>query len=113
MFGKLFAKKPNDKAIRKFWKEFEERIDLYADILENEAEDSEDFDWLRQKIGKSLKLCCLDSTVGYDYRLETSRSPVRLVFLHKNNDYLKAVGGRMLALYPEHLANKIAFAVAE
>ena len=32
-FDKLFKKKPNEKAIRKFWAEFESRADLFADIL--------------------------------------------------------------------------------
>ena len=43
MFEKLFKKKPKDKAIIKFWQEFESRADLYADIL---AQDAEVFDTL-------------------------------------------------------------------
>lgn len=109
----LFKRKPSDRAIKKFWKEFCGRADLYADILRSEPEDSEDYIWLLEKVGKSLKLCCLDTTVGYDFRFDAMRDPVRFVFLHKNDEYLKQVGERMLALYPAELSEKIAFAVAE
>ena len=33
MFEKLFKRKPNDKAIKKFWKDFEARADLYLNIF--------------------------------------------------------------------------------
>ncbi|HIY97071.1 MAG TPA: hypothetical protein H9729_05225 [Candidatus Borkfalkia excrementigallinarum] len=113
MFEKLFKKKPKDKAIIKFWQEFESRADLYADILAQDAEDSDDFIWMKTLVGKGLKLCCIDSTVGYEFEFEASRDPVRLVFHHMNDEYLKQVGQKLEEYYPSTLSEKIGFAVAE
>ena len=70
----LFKRKPSDRAIKKFWKEFCGRADLYADILRSEPEDSEDYLWLLEKVGKSLKLCCLirrSGTISVSMRCAT------------------------------------------
>lgn len=113
LFDKLFKKKPNDKAIKKFWAEFESFSDLFADILQKEEEDGEDYLWMQGMVRKSLKLCVLDSSVGFDYCFERNRDPVRFVFFTKGDAYLRAVGERMLALYPQSLSQKIQFAVEE
>ncbi len=113
MFEKLFKKKPNERAIRAFWKTFEERAELYCDILNNEAEDSEDYVWMMGMIYKSLKPCVLDTTVGCSVRFDRQRDPKRLIFLHMNDAYLRAVGEKMRENYPQSLAGKIEFAVEE
>ena len=43
IFDKLFKKKADEKAVIKFWKEFESRAELYANILADGDEDSEDY----------------------------------------------------------------------
>ena len=113
IFDKLFKQKVNDKAVIKFWKEFEERADLYADILAEGDEDSDDYIWMKGLVGKSLKMCCLDTRCGYDFAFDTSRDPVRLVFHHMNDNYLMRVGELLAKYYPSSLANTIGFAVAE
>ena len=113
MFEKFFKKKPNEKAIRKFWKDFEARSDLYLNILENEAEDGDDYLWMMSLIRTSLKPCVLDTTVGCDFRFDRNRDPMRFVFLHMNDEYLRAVGEKMKEFYPQSLAGKIEFAVEE
>ena len=113
LFDKLFKKKPNDKAIKKFWAEFESLSDLFADILQKEEEDGEDYVWMQGMVRKSLKLCVLDSTVGFDFGFERNRDPVRFVFYTKGDAYLRAVGERMNELYPRALTQKIQFTVEE
>ena len=113
IFDKLFKQKANDKAVIKFWKEFEGRAELYADILAEGDEDSEDYIWMKGLVGKSLKLCCLDTRCGYDFAFDTSRDPARLVFHHMNDNYLKQVGELLSKYYPSSLASTIGFAVAE
>ncbi len=113
IFDKLFPKKANEKAIKKFWKEFEERADLYANILQDDETDSDDYLWMMGMVRKSLKMCCLDTTVGYDFTFEKHREPPRLVFFNKNDDYLRSVGEKLLQYYPASLKNVIAFTVAE
>ena len=113
MFGKFFKKKPNEKAIRKFWKDFEDRSDLCLNILENEPEDGEDYLWMMSLLRSSLKPCVLDTTVGCSFRFDKNRDPKRFVFMHMNDEYLRAVGEKMKELYPQSLAGKIEFAVEE
>ena len=113
MFEKFFKKKPNEKAIRKFWKDFEARSDLYMNILENETEDGDDYLWMMSLIRASLKPCVLDTTVGCDFRFDRNRDPMRFVLLHMNDAHLRAVGEKMKELYPQSLAGKIEFAVEE
>ncbi len=113
MFEKLFKRKPNDKAIKKFWKDFEARADLYLNILESEEQDSEDYLWLESIVRKSLKPCVLDTKVGCDFRFDTNRDPKRFVFLHMNDAYLREVGEKMKEYYPQSLLGKIEFAVEE
>ena len=90
MFEKLFAKKPKEKAVVKFWKEFESRAELYADILAEGDEESEDFLWLNGLVGKALKLCCL-------------------VFHHMEDGYLRQVAALLQAHYPPSLEGCIGF----
>ena len=113
IFDKLFKKKADEKAVIKFWKEFESRAELYANILADGDEDSEDYLWMKGLVGNALKMCCLVRTCGYDFGFDTSRDPVRLVFHHMNDDYLKQVGELLAKHYPSSLANTIGFAVAE
>ncbi len=113
MFEKLFPKKVKDKYIQRFWRDFSDRAELFVNILQNDERDSEDFIWMQNLVGKSLKLCCLDSAVGYDFSFETQREPVRLVFYHKNDDYLKKVGEKLAQFYPENLKGVVDFTVAE
>ncbi len=113
ILDKLFKKKANDKAVIKFWKEFEGRAELYADILAEGNEESEDYLWMTALVGKALKLCCLDTTCGYDFGFDTSRDPARLIFHHMNDEYLKQVGALLEKYYPASLSGTIGFAVAE
>ena len=113
MFGKLFKKHPREKDFVRFWKDFESRSGLYLDILAKDDEDSDDYMWMESLVRRWLKMCCLDSTVGYDFKFDTRREPPRLMFLHKNDGYLKQVGERLAALYPQELTGKIDFVVAE
>ncbi len=109
---KWFAKKPNEKAVKQFWKELEARADLYLDILEREPEDGEDYVWMMNLVRKSLRLCCLDASIGFSFRFENNRDPVRFVFVHNRDEYLKQVAERLQANYPPALAGKIDFAFA-
>ena len=113
LFDKLFKKKASDKAVIKFWKEFESRAELYADILADGDEDSEDYLWMKGLVGKALKMCCLDTTCGYDFSFDTPRDPAQLVFHHMNDAYLKQVGELLAKYYPVSIKSKIGFAVAE
>ena len=113
IFDKLFKKKANDKAVIRFWKEFSERADLYADILKDGDAESEDYIWMKGLVGKALKLCCLDTTCGYDFDFDISRDPARLIFHHMNDAYLKEVGDMLAKYYPSELSKTIGFAVAE
>lgn len=113
MFEKWFPKKPKDKQIKRFWKDFSERADLFVNILQDNDAESDDFIWMDSLVRRWLKLCCLDSTVGYDFRFEPNREPPRFIFLHKNDGYLKQVGERLAALYPQELNGKIDFIAVE
>lgn len=115
MLEKLFnrKKKAKEKPVRNFWKDFEERIDLYLNIISGDEEDSDDYLWMLGLIRKGLKMCCLDSTVGFDFRIEKGRDPIRFVFVHGNDAYLKDVGALLEANYPASLSGKIQFAAAE
>ena len=64
-------------------------------------------------VRKSLKLCVLDSSVGFAFHFERNRDPVRLVFSTKGDDYLRAVGEKLTEYYPQSLSDKIQFAVEE
>ena len=46
LLDKLFPKKIRDKDVIRFWKEFEERADLYLTILSEDDADSEDREWM-------------------------------------------------------------------
>lgn len=109
MFEKLFAKKPKEKAVVKFWKEFESRAELYADILAEGDEESEDFLWLNGLVGKALKLCCLDSEVGMRFAFDLQAAPPRLVFHHMEDGYLRQVAALLQAHYPPSLEGRIGF----
>lgn len=109
MFEKLFAKKPKEKAVVKFWKEVESRAELYADILAEGDEESEDFLWLNGLVGKALKLCCLDSEVGMRFAFDLQASPPRLVFHHMEDGYLRQVAALLQAHYPPSLEGCIGF----
>ena len=113
MFEKWFPKKPKDKYIKKFWKDFFAHADLFLNILQDNDAESDDYMWMESLVRRWLKMCCLDSTVGYDFKFDTRREPPRLMFLHKNDGYLKQVGERLAALYPQELTGKIDFVVAE
>ena len=113
IFEKLFKKKANDKAVIKFWKEFSERAELYADILRDGDKESEDYVWMNGLVSRALKYCCLDTTCGYDFEFDISRDPARLVFHHMNDEYLRQVGELLLKYYPGELSKTIGFAVAE
>ena len=106
-------KKAKEKPVIAFWKEFEERSDLYLNIIKDDEEDSDDYLWMLGLIRSGLKPCCIDTSVGMEFRIEKGRDPVRLVFLHMNDDYLRLVGDLLEAHYPQSLAGKIEFAVAE
>lgn len=111
MFEKLFAKKPKEKTIQKFWKEFEDRAELYADILAEGDEESEDFLWMRGLVGKALKLCCIDSDVGYSFGFDLQRDPVCLVFHHLDDEYLKQVAALLQKHYPPSLEGTVGLIV--
>lgn len=113
LLKKFFEKKPKEKYILAFWKEMEERADLYADILAEGDEDSEDYLWMKGLVGKALKLCCIDTTCGYEFEFDTARDPARLVFHHMNDAYLQQVGQLLEKDYPSTLSAKIGFTVAE
>ena len=113
LFDKLFPKKIKDKDVQKFWKEFEERADLYLTILKEDGEDSEDREWLETLVRKGLNRCCIDSDTPVDFAFETERDPVRLVFRHCGDDFLKKAGEKLQEFYPSSLAGKIDFIVAE
>ena len=89
----LFGGKP----IAAFWKDFEDRADLYFDILTKEEEDSDDFEWLS----------------AFGIRFDKMRDPVRLVFECRGDAYLRAVGERLTALYPEAMQRRMQFLVID
>ena len=113
LLDKLFPKKIRDKDVQRFWKEFEERADLYLTILAEDGEDSEDRDWMKLLIRKGLNRVCIDADTSFDFGFETERDPVRFVFRHCGDDFLKKAGEKLKEFYPAQLAGKIDFIVAE
>lgn len=113
MFEKFFPKKVKDKDVQKFWKEFAERADLYLTILKEDGQDSEDREWVETLVRKGLNRCCIDSDVRFGFEFECERDPIRLVFRHQGDDFLKKVGEKLTLFYPASLAGKIDFLVAE
>lgn len=112
-FEKWFPKKPKDKYIRKFWEDFSAHSDLFLNILQEGDPESEDFLWMDSLVRRWMKMCCIDSDAGYDFRFDIRREPPRLLFFHKKNEYLQKVGARMAELFPQELQGKIDFVVAE
>lgn len=113
MFEKWFPRKVKEKSIKRFWTDFSEHADLFLNIMQNDEPDSEDYLWMQTLIGKWLKLCCLDSTVGYEFLLDSRRDPPRFVFFEKQDEYLRQVGEKLTEFYPDTLKGKIDFIVAE
>ena len=72
LLDRLFPKKIRDKDVQKFWKEFEERADLYLTILKEDEEDSEDREWMDVLIKKCLGRVCVDADEPLDTHDRTS-----------------------------------------
>ncbi len=113
LLDRLFPKKIRDKDVQKFWKEFEERADLYLTILKEDEEDSEDREWMDVLIKKCLGRVCVDADAPFGFGFEAGRDPVRFVFRHCGDEFLKKVGEKLVEFYPKTLAGKIDFIVAE
>ncbi len=113
LLDRLFPKKIRDKDVQKFWKEFEERADLYLTILKEDEEDSEDRVWLETLVKKGLGRICIDADSAFDFGFETGRDPIRFVFRHCGDDFLKKAGEKLTEYYPKALSGKIDFIVAE
>lgn len=113
LLDKLFPKKIRDKDVIRFWKEFEERADLYLTILSEDDADSEDREWMDVLVKKGLSRICIDADEPFDFGFETERDPVRFVFRHCGDDFLKKAGEKLQEFYPSSLAGKIDFIVAE
>ena len=106
-------KKVKDKPIAAFWKDFEDRADLYFDILTKEEEDSDDFEWLSGVLTRALRRCAPDAECAFGIRFDKMRDPVRLVFECRGDAYLRAVGERLTALYPEAIGRRMQFLVID
>lgn len=113
IFAKLFEKKPNEKAVIRFWKDFENRSEFYLDVLVNDDEDSEDYYFVRSCLKEGLKKCCKDATVAYDFSFNRESDPMRFVFYHRGDDYLKKAADCLAAHFPESLKEKMLFVTAE
>ena len=113
IFAKLFEKKPNEKTIAKFWNELQTRSDFYLDVIVKDDEDTDDYIFVRSCIKDGLKRCCIDAEVAYDFSFDTESEPMRFVFHHANDAYLKRVGESLAKQYPASLKEKMLFLTAE
>ena len=113
MLEKLLPKKVKDKDVKRFWKDFEDRSELFLNILKEDEEDSDDRIWMELLVRKGLNRCCIDSDVPFDFVFETGRDPMRFAFYCKGDAFLKKVGEKLSEYYPPSLAGKIDFIVAD
>ena len=113
IFGKLFEKKPNEKTVIKFWKEFTDRADLYLDVLRKDDEYSDDYMFVKGCIKDGLRKCCLDATIAFEFSFDRESDPLRFTFRHFNDDYLKKAADCLLRLFPSELRNRVVFLIAE
>ncbi len=113
LLDKLFPKKIRDKDVKKFWQDFESRADLYLTILAEDGADSEDRAWMDALVRKGVARVCIDADAPFDCGFETERDPVRFVFRHCGDAFLKQAGEKLQEFYPRSLAGKIDFIVAE
>ena len=111
IFQKLFAKKVKDKPVKAFWRDIEDRAELFLHILAEDDEYSDDRIWMEALVRHGLARCCIDADVPFSFAFETEREPVRLVFHCMNDKYLKEVGEKLSAYYPQSLAGRLDFCV--
>ena len=55
----------------------------------------------------------ISGKLGFDFGFETGRDPIRFVFRHCGDDFLKKAGEKLTEYYPKALSGKIDFIVAE
>ena len=107
---KLFLKKPKEKPVLRFWREFSQRADLYRAILA-EGEEGEDFEWLDDTLRRKLNACCEGAEAKYSLKLECNRDPVRIVFGCNGDAFLTQIGAWLQEHYPADLRGVIDFLV--
>ena len=113
IFAKFFEKKPNEKNVVRFWKEFDARSEFYLDVLKKDGEDSEDYIFVISCVKEGLRKCCIDATVPFDFTFNKECEPMRFVFHHYNDRYLQQAGECLLKQFPATLKDRITFLTAE
>lgn len=113
IFARLFEKKPKEKTVVGFWKEFDARSEFYLDVLTKDDEDSEDYVFVVSCIKEGLRKCCIDAAVPFEFSFNKDCEPMRFVFSHRNDAYLKQVGEILSKQFPPSLKEKMLFLTAE